>query len=369
MKRVIVVGAGVAGMSFAMQLCKHGIACEIYDSRQNVSENAERASGILSKKGLEKAGIKYNNSIENNLIGGIVHAGGRELKLRKNRTVAYIIDRRKLAEDMYNELRTGKCAKFRFLKRLTRTELLEFGKDNNNIIIGADGAVSAVASSFGFPKIERYILTYKAVYSKIKIKDVHYVHLFFDNNTTPGFFGWAAPHSESSVEIGIGIESSRKTNSRLAFRKFVETPIIKAMVKGAKCEYEHASIIPVSIRKRTATGNVLLIGDAAGQVKATTGGGIIFGSLCAKIAADIVYKHITSNTPLQEYEKHWRKRYAKDLKAHMIAHKFYSKLTGKQFGFLLWAANSIGIDSLLSKYGDMDSWLSTINNTLLRKKY
>lgn len=369
MKRVIVVGAGIAGMSFASQLCRHGIPCEIYDSRENASENAERASGILSKKGLEKSGIKYKESIENNLIGGVVHAGGREIMLKKNHTVAYIIDRKKLAQSMYNELKAGNCAKFKFMKRISRAELLELSNDNNNIIIGADGAVSTVASTFGFPKIEKYVLTYKAVYSKAKIKNAHYVHLFFDNNVTPGFFGWAAPHSRSSIEIGVGIESSEKINSRQAFKKFVETQIIKEMLNGTKLEYEHASIIPISIRKRTCNRNVLLIGDAAGQVKATTGGGIIFGSLCAKTAADIVYKNITCNMPLQEYEKHWRRRYANDLKVHEIVHNFYSVLTSKQFRFLIWVANGIGVDSLLSKYGDMDSWLSTINNILLRKRY
>ncbi|MCL4380650.1 MAG: NAD(P)/FAD-dependent oxidoreductase [Candidatus Marsarchaeota archaeon] len=368
MKKVIVVGAGIAGMSFASRLCGHGITCEIYESRRNASENADRASGILSKKGLERSGIKYKSSIENNLIGGIVHAGGNELRLRKNRTVAYIIDRKKLARGMYTELNAGKCAKFKFRKRLSRAELLELGRDENNIIIGADGAVSGVASAFGFPKIKEYILTYKAVYSKIKIKNAHYVHLFFNSGAAPGFFGWAAPYSKSRMEIGIGIDSRKKTNSRQAFRKFSETPIIKAMLKGSKLESEHASIIPISVRKQTAAGNVLLVGDAAGQVKATTGGGIIFGSLCAKIAADVVYENIRNNVSLWEYERRWRKACLKDLKMHGMIHKFYSGLTDRQFGFLLRAANAIEIDSLLSKYGDMDSWLRTIKNIALRKE-
>lgn len=116
----------------------------------------------------------------------------------------------------------------------------------------------------------------------------------------------------------------------------------------------HASIIPISRRRRTVIGNVMLVGDAAGQTKATTGGGIIFGMSCANVAVESISRNIERGTPLTYYESAWRRRYGLDLKMHDLLHTFYSDFGGS-FSRIIGMGSRLGIDRFFSTYGDMDS--------------
>jgi len=65
---------------------------------------------------------------------------------------------------------------------------------------------------------------------------------------------------------------------------------------------------------KTQQNNTYLLGDAAGQVKATTAGGIIQGM----IAAQQLTKCITNN---KNYDFAWRKKLFLDLYLHLRVHK------------------------------------------------
>ena len=126
----------------------------------------------------------------------------------------------------------------------------------------------------------------------------------FFSSIASRFFAWTAPYSKERVEAGIGVSGFAKRDSATAFRAFEKT---NTMLSGAKHVQGWASMIPLSCRALTVKDNVALVGDAAGQVKATTGGGIIFGASCAKILAATIESHIRKGAPLSHYEKDWRK--------------------------------------------------------------
>ena len=119
-----------------------------------------------------------------------------------------------------------------------------------------------------------------------------------------------------------------KRDSATAFRAFEKT---NTMLSGAKYVQGWASMIPLSCRALTVKDNVVLVGDAAGQVKTTTGGGIIFGASCAKILAKTIESHIREGAPLSHYEKDWRKEYAMDLRLHSMLHTYYSGTSTRSF--------------------------------------
>ena len=128
----------------------------------------------------------------------------------------------------------------------------------------------------------------------------------------------------------------------------------------------HASIIPLGYRKVTVKGNVLLVGDAAGQVKATTGGGIIFGAACARVAADVISAHIEHGTALAHYEKMWRRQYGMDLKLHAALHNYYSSMGPRSLALLIRMSKLFGAEQFFSRYGDMDSPSTMLKRFVLR---
>lgn len=352
-KRVTIIGAGVIGLTLAKELALNGIEVEVYDSKKNASEGQAKASGILSITGLESAGLPYKEGIINTLNSAVLHAGNETLKIKSDRAMAYVVDRGLLAESCMGMAKDA-GATITLGRRVSRNDVLGIAKERNSILVGADGAVSTVASAFGFPSINDYVLTYKAEYERANIRDKGAVNLFFSNEVANGFFGWTVPHSSHRMEVGLGISGKARADSYTAFRKFLEDESLGSLLKGSRKINGYASVIPLGRRKITAKGNVLLVGDAAGQVKSTTGGGIIFGSLCAKVLAKTIIGNVKRGLPLSAYDKEWKKRYGAELKLHGILHAYYSSLDTKSFEILLKLSKMFGTGEFLGKYGDMD---------------
>ncbi len=353
-KKTVIIGAGVIGLTLAAELAKSGAEVEVYESRVSVSQNAGRASGIFSTEGLSRIGIDYAPALQNTLNGAVISGGKQSFAIETKGTKAFVLDRRILAElCAENAIKNG--AKVILGKRISREELLELAHDKNNILVGADGAVSNVASVFGFPKIDEYVLTYKAEYENARVGDIHKVGLFFSNKIAQRFFGWTVPYSGSKLEVGVGVSSYSRQNSMSAFNAFIKNRSVGDMIKDAKRTIGYASIIPLQVRKKTVMNNVLLVGDAAGQVKATTGGGIIFGTACARIAAKAIMENIGAGKPLERYEKMWRSAYGLDLRLHKMVHGYYSNLNDRGFSMAIIGAKLLGLEKFLGKYGDMDS--------------
>ena len=363
--RVVVVGAGVIGLILAKELAQRSIATEVYDGKRSVEEGADKASGILSKTGLGHIGIDYRSAIVNELDGAVLHAGNESLRVKARSVQAYVLDRGKLAKRCLEEAeRAG--AEITFARRLGADELRRLANDNGNIIVGADGAVSGVAAAFGFPPVKEYVLTYKAEYSGASVEDSHSVELFFANKHARRFFGWSAPYSSDMVELGVGTSSTARRSSASAFADFINDGNVRGIVEGAERMAGHASIIPLGSRKVTVKGNVMLVGDAAGQVKATTGGGIIFGAACARVAADVINAHIEHGTALAHYEKMWRRQYGMDLKLHAALHNYYSSMGPRSLALLIRMSKLFGAEQFFSRYGDMDSPSTMLKRFVLR---
>jgi flavin-dependent dehydrogenase len=92
--------------------------------------------------------------------------------------------------------------------------------------------------------------------------------------------------------------------------------------------------IPLKPLRHTASDRVIVVGDAAGQVKPTTGGGIYYGLLCADIAVDVLDRAITGNDcsarALSEYERRWKKLLARELRIDRWARRAFERLSDRR---------------------------------------
>jgi digeranylgeranylglycerophospholipid reductase len=98
---------------------------------------------------------------------------------------------------------------------------------------------------------------------------------------------------------------------------------------------------------RTYGDRLLIVGDAAGQVKPTTGGGIYYGLLCADIAANTLHQALESDAlsamSLSSYEREWKQRLGRELKIGYWTRKLYERLNDGQVDklFDIMQSNSI----------------------------
>ncbi len=347
---VSIIGAGTAGLIAAKRLGELGIEATVYDQKRRLGIPV-RASGILSISGLSTLGIDYSGCVTNSLVGANVHAAGHVMRIRSKRPVAYVLDRKRLNDACHDEAVANGAAVIGS-RRIYGAELDRLA--GNGVVIGADGAVSAVASHFGMGASPGMVLTWKAEYEVEALED-GIVELFFDNAAYRGLFAWLCPNSRDLLEVGIGVDS-RYGNARKSFSKFIEHSEVKRILGGRRPVSEGGFLIPTGMRSLIARDSpgVLLVGDAAGQVKPTTGGGIIFGGNAAIMAAQSVKNHLDGSGKLSDYSSQFMRRYGLDLAMHSAINKAYSSVGTGFMGRAIDVLNALGVDGFLGEYGDMD---------------
>ncbi|MFW9879296.1 MAG: NAD(P)/FAD-dependent oxidoreductase, partial [Candidatus Thorarchaeota archaeon] len=118
-------------------------------------------------------------------------------------------------------------------------------------------------------------------------------------------------------------------------------------------------LIPYGLMNKLAFENVLLLGDSAGQVKATTGGGIIMLLTAAKYAAYCIKICFEENKFSRKlirkyYEKPCKSIIGKQLKIHYLIRAFLEKFSKYDFEKIFQIISTSEIENLISFYGDMD---------------
>jgi hypothetical protein len=121
---------------------------------------------------------------------------------------------------------------------------------------------------------------------------------------------------------------------------------------------------------RSVGDRVLALGEAAGQVKTTTGGGITYGLFGARLAAETIlagYRRGTFDAAaLSAYERRWKSGLGKEIAVGLWAWKVYAWMTEAQVTSLFNLARSDGIFPLIQREGDFD-WQSGLILDLIRR--
>ena len=344
-----IIGAGTAGLIAAKDLAASGIDVTVYDQREKPGFPA-KASGILSAQGTSSLGIRFHEAVTNSLNNLIVHAYGESLHIRSKEPKAYVLDRVKLNEICIDEAEAS-GARMQLGRRLGGAEIDRMS--SRQVIVGADGALSETAKHFGMGNIPPHLNTYKAEFNS-NAPECDSAEIFFVEHIPKGLFGWMVPLQKDILEIGIGVES--QTNARDAFAKLIGVQRISDAIHDSKMLSGWGSVIPIKMRPRIADTKkgVLLVGDAAGQVKPSTGGGIVFGASAAKLASKAIKAHILRGEALEKYEHRYRSQFSLDIAAHGLIRRMYSAAWPSGMRATIKLFNLLHIDSIISRYGDMD---------------
>ena len=341
MPKVHVVGAGPAGSIAAISAARAGH--DVVMSEEHGSAGIPtNCSGLFSIEGLEslKSVLSYKKFVLNRLWGANIYFGNEKLTIRANRAMGCACDRTGMDEELASRAEI-EGVKINYNERI---------KDNYmaSNIIGADGPNSSVAVNFNMGKISRYVSTLRANI-KVHSEEPGSVEIFLSKRNFPGFFGWLIPHDTENAEMGVGVQLPN--NAMDAWNALLR------IMKAREAPAPSGAIIPIELRantaKRVGKKNVLLVGDAAGQVKSTSGGGVIFGGGCAMLAGRY------ADNPTR-YEVEWRLRYGTDLMLHKIIRDFLSGQDDSQLEEFGKRLQKMRMDEYLSRNGNMDRPTSMI---------
>src|SRR5262249_26064181 len=149
-------------------------------------------------------------------------------------------------------------------------------------LVGADGAFSVVARTVGWPQHPTVPLL-QAVVRLPPDQSPDTTRVWFDPADTPYFY-WLVP--EAPTHGGLGLIGDNRRTIRGSLERFLDRRRIEPL------EFQ-AALIPiyeswVQNHRRVGHGDVYLVGDAAGQVKPTTVGGIVTGFRGARAVAETI---------------------------------------------------------------------------------
>ncbi|VVB66528.1 Digeranylgeranylglycerophospholipid reductase [Candidatus Gugararchaeum adminiculabundum] len=345
---VHIVGAGPAGSMAAKSAAESGLRVLVSEQHAKIGEPVQ-CSGHISASGMreiEKMGVPYEKTVLNKIHGCTAYGKNNNFHVRSREPKALVIDRAEL-DVLFSQAAQDAGAEIKMCDNVKSVSDLHAQN-----VIGADGANSQIARLFNFDAIEmrNYVMCMQADCNySLPVKDEVDVHL--SQEIAPGFFGWAIPVNEEVTKIGLGVRAGLPV--RDYFNRFIQQKYPEARGKEIS---KLAGLIPLKPRKKTAITNIhgkrniLLVGDAAGQVKASTGGGVLFGAVCGKFAGELIAKE----TAATEYERAWRARFQADLSLHYGARRLLNTLGDVRLDQLLNMARMLKADSFLEKYGDMD---------------
>lgn len=377
----LVIGAGPAGLLAAQEIARRGFSVGILEEHQKVGE-PDHCAGLLSIPGLKSLNLKVpDNIIQNRVIGAkIFSPSGHSIVIERGSREAVVIDRRKfdswLAERaLYQGVSLFTTKKVVKVSSLNDSSYrVHVRKQENNseytarIIIDAEGSKCIISKSMGLPGVSKKCKfpAYQYEVANVDVDD-NYVEMYYGRGIAPGFFAWIIPLGAGRARVGLAAKNRAKTRLD-AFMQ--HHPLIRKKLQNRKVERGLGGIVLVGLPiKRTLKDRFLVVGDAAGMVKATTGGGVIMGGLASQIAGKIVSRVLKNNTfsedVLAGYERTWHALLMNDFRAMYFAQKLLTSLSDKGLDVLIREINETGLIDVVRQEGDMDRQQRVIKKLLL----
>ena len=336
---VIVVGAGPSGSQTAYRLAQHGYRVAVFEAKEAVGSKV-CCTGIVSQECFEMYSPDDSILRQVNSARFFVPSG-RYLRLEKDSVKACIVDR--AAFDVALAKRAKEAGAEYFLgAKVTDVFISESGcqvrADNHGqkevfeakAVVVACGFRSALPQRLGMGKITNFAL---GAQTEVKT-ELTEVEVYFDAKLTPGGFGWLVPTGKGRGLAGV--MSRREAYSALI-------SLLSRLSTEGKISPDSSEIrqkaIPLGWLPRSYGDRVLAVGEAAGQVKPTTGGGIYFGLLGAEIAADTLHRGFLvgdlSSRQLCRYQKNWQDKIGADISLGHRARTILEKVTSGQMERIL----------------------------------
>ncbi len=370
---VTVVGAGPVGCYAALNLAKLGVKVSVFEEHPQIGLPSHCA-GHISIRSLRTIGMYPlpNGIIENTFKAANFYSPiGTKFSLHLNQPVTCVLNRAHFDQHLAQQAKEN-GVHFRLGSRvqsLIRSDGSIKGvniEQNGNqqqvyskIVLDAEGISSRLVRQAGLQALKPEGLVYavEAEVEDVQNVELDAVEVYFGKNYAPGFYGWLIPKPNGTAKLGLA--TNQGNPQKYLKQLMTKHPIAKEQLAKAKISQigYHAITLGGPIRKAYANG-FLALGDCASQVKPTTGGGVIFGLKCAKIAADTVNQALkqedVTSEALQLYKRRCSDLLSFDIQVMLRLRRFLDSLSDEKVDEMLRFCGKLGVDRALSDIDEID---------------
>jgi len=352
---VIIVGGGPIGSHVACQLAGRGCKVAVLERKRRAGEPV-CCTGIVGQECVKSFAIEDDVILKTVNSARLVSPSGNQLRLFREETQACILDRTAFDATMARRAR-NKGAEY-ILETLVRDMVVEEEKvtvmaSHNGESSSFEARAAVVTTGFGSRLTERMGMGNFADFvigaqAEVETTGVDEVEVYFGEEVAPGFFGWLVPTSSQTARVGL----LSRHKPKLYLRKLMASLLAQGKIVSAEAELVCGGI-PLKPLEKTYSQRLLVVGDAAGQAKPTTGGGIYYGLLCAEIAANTLHQALQcddlSARSLAGYERGWKRIIGQELKMGYWARKLFERLGDRRLEQIFDIVKSHKIDEELLK--------------------
>ncbi len=370
---VIVVGGGPCGSFAALHLAKLGIEVNVFEEHSEVGAPCHCA-GHLSIGGLRLLGLYPLPAkiVENTFRGATIHSpNGEQFRIRFSSAITCAVNR--VLFDKHIASSAMDAGANYFLDSKVESLIVNNGsvkgavvKHRNNeekflakIVVDAEGVAARILRQSGlFAFNSRDVAKGVQAHAEgLEGLETNMVDVFLGRHYAPGLYGWLMPTGDGKAKIGL---ATKTRNPRQLLERLMHRHP-NASKKLEKAKISKVSYHPIPLGGpivRTFSNGLLVVGDAAAQVKPTTGGGVIYGMNCARTAAKVVSDALQSDNFssefLNRYQKRWKEKLGLEFAFMVRMRKMFDSLDDRRTDDLIRFCTRIGLDKAFQKSHNVD---------------
>jgi digeranylgeranylglycerophospholipid reductase len=315
---VVIAGGSVAGLLCAREISSKGFSVLVIEEDYEIG-TPEHCGGLVSIAGLAELGVIPFRKTFDHMIDSaeITSPNGNSFTINSKKQKVIEISRRELDKQIaFQAQKNGTEIKVRTsFQEITDAGIRTSDEEIDcKIFVDARGVSSLIHKDrTGILSSAQYEI-YADWIKKGKVK------VIFDQKKYPGFFAWIIPSGEGKGKVGVagrGIKVSETLEN-----------ILKEKGKFSTIRKIFAPIWIKGPIKKFVEGKTVIIGDAAGQAKPTTAGGIFTSGMGGVYAGQAISEFLKTNKKedLEQYQKRWMARFGKEFEKQLLARKILERI-------------------------------------------
>lgn len=371
MRDVTIVGGGPIGCFTASLLAKKGFDVLVLERNPSAGHGVVCA-GLIGAEAFDRFHLPRERVINEIRDVTFFSPSGIRFSHRAEHPMAFMVDRPQFDRDMA-DMATSFGAEVRCNSlvrdiRLGRNGLtLDVETPEGEYDLRAKMAV--VACGFNPQLTQRLGLNgpmewLEGAEAVLDVNGVRETEIHVGRHIAPGSFAWVLPVNSKKTRVGV----TTKENADLFLRSFLNRPIITDRIESPTLHI-NVDLIPIRPIEKSFRERVLVVGEAAGQVKSTTCGGIYYGLIAARLAAETIEvafsKSMFDDYILGRYEQQWRRELGGEIEIGYRFRRIFSGINDKQIDRIFEILNSDGIAPLIRNRARFD-WHKDLILTLSR---
>ncbi|MCS7172513.1 MAG: NAD(P)/FAD-dependent oxidoreductase [Armatimonadetes bacterium] len=364
---VLVVGAGPAGGMAAWTAARMGLRVLILEEHPVVGDPAHCA-GKLSVHAFAEFGIPQDLARTALRAATVYSPGGEPVTLRRQVPDSYVVDRdvfdRWLVQQALHAgaallLRTRACA----VARDGEGVVLEAVRDQAplrfraRVVVDAEGARARLATLVGLGSPRRMLRGLQYQVTGIPLQEADTVEVYLGQRWAPGFFAWLMPLGEREARIGVCVDPDLARYPPAVYLEDLlrNHPALAPRTRRIRVVRRLGGWIPLLLHARpTYAPGFLVVGDAAGHVKATSGGGIYYSLVAGQLAAQAAAHWLSgARGALRWYERAWRARFGREVAFTAWMRRALDRIPDEDVSrLLIGIAQAPELQRVIGEYGD-----------------